>query len=245
MGGWIFKRLKRILIPYLIIESPFWIWYAIHKGLGIEGFVYYISFASYWVEHVGLWFLALLVPLYILTPALFLLFDSRFRYLNLFISLVIVLVASAIPFDNSSETISTIQGCLSRIPCYLVGLCIGKDIQNKRDGLIFLILPFTLYVIMKVLPFPFEIYKGWILALLITGLIIVILEKTNNNSLVKPLAMLGKYTLELYIGLDLSKNILIQFMDLGTSYWIGSIIGSVLVAVLFNCLMNSFKKKID
>lgn len=108
----------------------------------------------------------------------------------------------------------------------------------------FLIIPFALYVIMKVLPFPFEIYKGWILALLIVGLITIVLEKLNNNFLIKPLDMIGKYTLELYIGLDLSKNILIQFIDLGTSYWICSIIGSVLVAVVFNCIMNSFKKKL-
>jgi len=36
--GWILSRLKRVLIPYLILESPFWIWYSLHDGTGIKGF---------------------------------------------------------------------------------------------------------------------------------------------------------------------------------------------------------------
>ena len=42
-------------------------------------------------------------------------------------------------------------------------------------------------------------------------------------------SILGQYTLELYIGLDLSLYILSHFLPLGTVYWLGIIVGSCLL----------------
>lgn len=42
-------------------------------------------------------------------------------------------------------------------------------------------------------------------------------------------SILGQYTLELYIGLDLSSYILSHFLPLGTVYWLGIIVGSCLL----------------
>ena len=235
---WIFKRLKRILIPYLIIESPFRIWYAIHNGLGVEGFLYYISFASYWVEHIGLWFVALLIPLYILTPVFYKLFDNRLRYLYLSLFVVLVLVGSAVPFDSDSETIRTVQGCLWRIPCYLIGFCFGYDVKNYKKSIGIIIVPILLYILMQSL--PFFLYKGWIWGILITICLTKILGISLSKFTIKPLSYVGRYTLELYIGSDISKNILVQFMEPSTVFCVLTIVGSVLIAILYNSVVNRY-----
>lgn len=241
-GVWIYKRLKRILVPYLIIEAPFWLWYAFDNDLGVKGFLYYISFASYWIEHIGLWFLALLIPLYILTPFLYKLFDNRFRYLYLFLIIVIVLVCSIIPFESSSETINTVQGCLSRVPCYLIGLCIGRDVKNKKCTSWFIILPFLVYALFTLLNYyGIFVSKSWLWGIIITILLTVLLRMLPNI-ISNSLSLIGKYTLELYIGLDLSKNVLINFINLSTGYWILSILGSILVALLYNGVIILFQR---
>lgn len=241
-GVWIYKRFKRILVPYLIIETPFWLWYAFDNDIGVKGFLYYISFASYWIEHIGLWFIALLIPLYILTPFLYKLFDNRFRYLYLFLTIVIVLVCSIIPFESSSETINTVQGCLSRVPCYLIGLCIGCDVKNKKCSSWFIIWPFLVYALMKLLNcYGIFVSKSWLWGIIIT-IILTFLLRMLPNIVLNALSFIGKYTLELYIGLDLSKNVLINFMDLSTGYWILSILGSILIALLYDWVIILFQR---
>lgn len=59
------------------------------------------------------------------------------------------------------------------------------------------------------------VYKGWIWALLIAVLFAQLFSYMSRSRLYNVITLLnyiGKYTLELYIGLDVSKNILIQFM---------------------------------
>lgn len=91
---WYIRRLKRVLIPYLIIETPYWLWYTVSHNLGVSDFVYYISMLSYWKEHVGLWFLALLIPLYALVPLMFRIFNLRFRFLYLILLILACMVLS-------------------------------------------------------------------------------------------------------------------------------------------------------
>lgn len=237
---WIYRRLKRLLLPYIILESPFWLWYAFHNNLGLRGYFYYISFASYWNEHIGLWFLALLIPLYLLTPILYRLFDSKNKYIYLCLAVIFVLVCSAIPIGVENETINTIQNCLSRIPCYLIGVCIGKEVKSEKKTILMFVLLIILYALLKSLNPLLMVYKGWIWAILITCILVYVFNCISRK-IVSAFSFIGRYTLELYIGLDISKNILIEFMNLGTAYWVFSIIGSILIAILYNRGVVFFK----
>lgn len=87
---------------------------------------------------------------------------------------------------------------------------------------------------------PVFIYKGWIWGILITVCLTKILS-ISSKFIIQPLSYIGKYTLELYIGLDISKNILIYYMEPSTTYWILSIIGSIMVAILYNLTANHFQ----
>lgn len=145
------------------------------------------------------------------------------------------MVISVYPVGDNT-IINTIQSCLFRTPCYLIGLCIGSEVkESKRSCLIYLI-PIILYIILQTFDSFSAVYKGWIWALLIAVLFAQLFSYMSRSRLYNVITLLniGKYTLELYIGLDISKNILIQFMGLGTSYWLLSICGSIVFAFLYN-----------
>lgn len=70
MGGvkcWYIRRYKRILVPYFIIADIGNI-LAVMGGRTIAEAVLNISTISYWLEHKGAWYIAMLIPLYAITP---------------------------------------------------------------------------------------------------------------------------------------------------------------------------------
>ena len=79
------------------------------------------------------------------------------------------MVISVYPVGDNT-IINTIQSCLFRTPCYLIGLCIGSEVkESKRSCLIYLI-PIILYIILQTFDSFSAVYKGWIWALLIAVL---------------------------------------------------------------------------
>ena len=154
------------------------------------------------------------------------------------IAIFMVIFGSVYPIESNSDVIRTIQSCMSRIPCYLVGSGIVEDVKNHRISSKIITYPFVIYVFC--LFFNLNISKNWIWGIFITILLTIFLKRVPN-SLNSFFSYVGKHTLELYIGLDLSKNILIYFFDLSTIFWVLSIVGSIIVAILYNCIINQFK----
>ena len=64
---WYIRRYKRILVPYFIIAGIGNI-LAVMGGRTIAEAVLNISTISYWLEHKGAWYIAMLIPLYAITP---------------------------------------------------------------------------------------------------------------------------------------------------------------------------------
>ena len=60
---WYIRRYKRILVPYFIIAGIGNI-LAVMGGRTIAEAVLNISTISYWLEHKGAWYIAMLIPLY-------------------------------------------------------------------------------------------------------------------------------------------------------------------------------------
>lgn len=86
---WYLRRYKRLLIPYLIISIPI---YATLCYLDGNSWIYLfenVSTISYWKYHLGAWYVAMLLPLYIFTPLLIKYLSGRYRWT--FFSILIVL----------------------------------------------------------------------------------------------------------------------------------------------------------
>lgn len=62
------RRFQRVFVPYLLIAAT---WYGIKYLLiqqDAEGFFYELSTLSFWIDHQGAWYVAMLVPVYLIFP---------------------------------------------------------------------------------------------------------------------------------------------------------------------------------
>lgn len=90
LQNWYMRRFVRILIPYVVIMGPYWIWYCTYNKC-FNRFFYYFSMMSFWKEHIGAWYLAGLIPLYLLSPIVILWRNSNVNEIKRYSVIVIVM----------------------------------------------------------------------------------------------------------------------------------------------------------
>ena len=136
---WYKRRFIRILIPYSIITLPFLLNSLIIGESSFSDFVLNYSTLSFWLYHRGAWFIALIIPIYVISPVLyFCLTKSNFRCLYLLVFIGISIMFQIIHFDYNS-IMYNISGAISRIPCFYIGMFIGNSIlKHKKIKLIYL-----------------------------------------------------------------------------------------------------------
>lgn len=254
-SSFLIKRLKRVLIPYLIMETPFWVWYCVSNGFSPFHSLYYLSFASFWVEHIGLWFVALLLPLYIVSPWLLSLLQKNGCWITALI--VLPLFISICPFHYLSEGVlhniwDNIQIVSSRIPCYVIGLWLGKKVADSdRISLIWAFVLVLLFVLLKYVPVIKDIYRGWILAIVIAILLSVIFEKLSKKrtsvftSFNNGIVVLGLSTLYIYIAYDVCKNLFPYLLNeaSGTKYYLLTILAGIVIGLLYYYMEKFIKTR--
>ena len=76
---WYSKRYKRFLVPYLMIAIPCYSIIALQEHDSFTNFILNVSTISYWLYHKGAWYIALLFPLYLLTPLIIRLMSGKYR----------------------------------------------------------------------------------------------------------------------------------------------------------------------
>lgn len=63
-----FKRIKKVLIPYLIIAVPFYLVYGFWQSRSILDTITDISLIGYWLYGRGAWYIAWILPVYLVYP---------------------------------------------------------------------------------------------------------------------------------------------------------------------------------
>lgn len=144
MGGqnlcdWYKIRLKRIALPYAIY---FCLQCVIFALLGILDFkleLWNISTLGFWVDHTGTWYIALLLPLYILTPFLYKLLDTgdlkRWMIaITICVTLTIINHPSMNPCSEGvfSDIISNIQFAFVRVPSFVLGMSLAPYVKSSK-----------------------------------------------------------------------------------------------------------------
>lgn len=152
---WYKRRYLRILVPYLLIGVLFWTYDAIVNQEGWNYFVLNLSTLSYWLDHRGAWYVALLLPLYLMTPLLYKMLAGKRRWLWTVLLAAAIMVFSAIPSTHISSlhsaVISNIQFALMRVPSFIIGMALGPSIHENKKISFYLLLgiPAVLFVLMK------------------------------------------------------------------------------------------------
>lgn len=137
--SWYKKRYTRILFPYLIITLPWWIYYSITRGFSFCHFIREVLTLNYWVEHYGAWYVALLIPLYFITPNIARIIESAStdskRWSIVFLFCVGIILATSLDFDLLNNTVSAIidnvQLAFSRVPLFIIGYGLAPYVKNE------------------------------------------------------------------------------------------------------------------
>lgn len=138
-----------------------------------------------------------------------------------------------------NKTIDITLFYLPRISLFLIGLGLGdRVLKGKKLNCLFIL---GLLLVSHFFAISSAVYKGWLWAILIVVLYTKIKECFSLK--MKFFSILGQYTLELYIGLDLSSYILSYFLPSGTAYWLGTIVGSCLLTMSYVYLKIEFLKR--
>lgn len=205
------KRLKRIVIPFFLIEGIYWLYNCVILKSDFLEFVKNITLYSFWFEGDKLvWFIALILPLYIFYPILFkfILNNSKINRIFYIVSLcLIVYVICKLLKYFDPHYFKMIEIALTRIPVFLLGSYCGilayenKEIKSNIKLVSFII------VIMGIGYFyeqPFSLENNFRMPYLLLGpslaiWISICLNIISNAKLNVLLSLWGGLSLEVYL----------------------------------------------
>ncbi len=210
-GGkkWYLKRYIRILVPYLLIQSIIAAILCLLDNESICFFVSYVSTIEFWLSHRGAWFIALLLPLYLITPLLFLFLRDNGLFKFVVITIICYLIA-LYPNDTAEWTLfKNIQYAIIRVPVFVMGMYMGPKIRtgeyisNKT-----LLVLFTMAIVVLLLTKkPVNSYLFLVLPLiLLLSKSFSFFESGAYNSLCR---FYGKISLESYLWNAIGRFVLI------------------------------------
>ena len=129
LSSWYLKRLIRVGVPFLLISVPYYLVYDfILNNLGFVRFALDISTLSYWLYHGSAWFVAALVPLYLLTPPWAALVEREggSRTMICIVTIVVLEVLACITLRAGDAVLYNIGNVLQRLPSFVCGWFLGK-----------------------------------------------------------------------------------------------------------------------
>ena len=131
------KRFARIGVPYLIIAIPFCfisdILVAHTADWGL--FALDVSTLSYWLLHRGAWYVAMLVPLYLLVP-LFGRLTNRFGAAFVCVISAVFCALLSLGFKRSfsdSSFVANVVFVIQRLPSFFVGWLLADRLMRGKD----------------------------------------------------------------------------------------------------------------
>lgn len=129
---WYAKRYIRILVPYLIIMSVKTAITCIMDGESFWFFLSVVSTLEFWLSHRAAWFIALLLPLYLLAPLFFKMLKEE-GLLKLACITIFCYCIALYPNDVREWTVfKNIQFAIIRVPVFVLGMYMAPKIQKNE-----------------------------------------------------------------------------------------------------------------
>lgn len=121
---WYRKRFLRIIVPYLIIYAPALLLICIQNAKPWWYYFYNLSTISLWFNDGGCWFIAMLVPLYLVAPLWKRVLDKT-KYTV--IPTVIICIAM---FSIGYVLVSYLSGFLNQALFFFIGMSVAKYVTG-------------------------------------------------------------------------------------------------------------------
>ncbi len=222
-------------------------------------FLLNISTLNYWVIHKGAWYVALLLPLYFITPFIGKLIDSinkklRFSFVVLFCIIIFVITENLHPnFSNDllKDLWHNFTMAFSRTPIYFIGYALAPLISKgvKISYLWCFIFPIVQVCFSNILYIE-ERQRYWLVAFFILMIFCFIISHINKlNDVFKYMGIISleSYLANVFVSYFLKE---IQMITSGKGLFIGNyfyyilvILLGMLLAILTNKITNYILRK--
>ena len=256
------KRMKRILLPWLVLSLPYWIIVSIVKNANVGSFILNYTGLSFWLKGTTtVWYVLFIIPMYFIYPLIFKIQNKNpmsILYLLAFSLLLVGGLAKFLPVFYKKTEIA-----LTRFPVFLIGSHIGMLLmKNKKADWIF----FS-YLIVSVIVFAaFEIVRahqgkfvtilyrlgGGGLMIVLATLLCIFLLRFKVKLINQTLSIIGKCSLEFYLLNVFIRNLTSMFkIGQNSSGYVKAMVASavflvsLLLAYLFQALHSKLQKRLQ
>jgi len=208
------KRIKRVIIPYLLISIPaFLIRDVLINNLGFLTVVKGITFYSFLTTGSNwFWYIFMIMICYLIFPEIYNIVEENKSKIKSHITLIniftfITLMAIMLQLYNK-PIFANLNIMLLRFPIFVFGAFVGRAAYEKRtinkEGLAFIILAIICIYLRNTQSIILIRYISALLFSALLFIIILLFEWFNNHKIhfkhiKQVLEWLGKYSLELYL----------------------------------------------
>ena len=143
------RRFIKVFVPYLIVAS---LWYGI-KYIFIEKqismFLYELSTISFWIEHKGAWYVAALVPIYLIYPFFYMWTEGKKRNIKHVLSVLFVVFLNVIIYRYDNGLYIHLSQVLNGLVTFIIGSYYAEKIKHENNNCYGFIVIFLILFILK------------------------------------------------------------------------------------------------
>ncbi|MBR1972198.1 MAG: acyltransferase [Oscillospiraceae bacterium] len=253
---YLFGRLQRVFIPFLLVAIPWFAYHDIMIGHSRRLFVKDVTMLTFWLEgRMTFWYVSAILLLYILTPAYVKLW-KKYRCLNILCIAAIYGSMLLFPIEGLRMAIGPAMIFFPRIPIYLIGLSFGKAIQEERVFRVNVLVVLTVWAVCGVISAAAMGYCAWEVPTefkyIAYGPLAVILScacaRIPANKLTD---FFGKRSLEIYLLMEKVQVTLGERVELvplmccsALPFFMLSFVVTLILAELLRCMAYPFQRPI-
>lgn len=256
------SRFKRVLIPYLIIGLLFWVFKDLLLTWDPILFLQDLSLSNFFTRgNSTFWYISLILPLYLVSPLILRLFETRYRKALLFLGFALCTAQSLLVALYFPTFYGFIDKALTRIFIFVLGCYFGRIIREdrplKRRWLVYALVVLTsrsliLYLIKEFTQIPPGVISrlwcsaaGFALCILLP----ICLELLQATSLNRFLSFLGGISLELYLSHVALKEVVKltfpTFLDWHAMHCVAVYLCVLLGAVAVSSLFHTVQTRLE
>lgn len=240
---WYKRRYLRILIPYLLFAIPIYAVISYLDGVGYAEYIRRVCFISFWNEGWGLWYVAMLFPLYFVAPFIIKLFAQKQKLLWFIIVLLLTELFVYFAFGGKGD-VFFIRFISARLPSFYIGVLLAEAIcTNKRISIIWvLIIPILAYMLLWTLNHSLHtrFFYLWLIPLPLATICTIILE--HVKWLQRSFHFLGTLSLEVYCTHAFVPALIIRLFNLSPTIYLYLL--GVCISVVISVDINRLSQKI-
>lgn len=235
------KRAKRILIPYLLIAVPFWLYIDVFLNKSIEEFIYDLTGISFLIDTKTFWYVFFILIMYFLFPLIYKFLFGKEKDIFLKFMFIELLVAflTIILYVEMYDVFDLIEIALTRVPIFIFGVYTGHKVYNN-EKVSFPILFFSIFSIFLInIDFDNQLVMRYINSVQSIGfslIMVKIFDIVNLKNINRFLSFVGKYSFEIYL-LHIAFRRVFDSLDIRPYEWNNYLI-IILLTVLFTWLVQ-------